>query len=356
MKNRKTIYFLESSILLLLLIAATSLPLAAQTITTFDPPGATNTFPTAINLSATVAGDFIDSTGFHGFLRASSGTITTFNPPADSTSSGTTIVYGINNSGAVVGTYTNGLNQVGFIRDSLGNFSDIVPTGSILTTANSINNLGQVAGSWVDSSLPAKTHGFVWDSSSNTYTSFDIAGSTGINVASINNNGQVAGSYFDTSFKAHGFFLNAKGGITTFDAPVTDTYIQVNSMNDSEEITGFYSTDNNFTYHGFLRSEKGAKEVSFDADPTAVWTLPQGVNTNGTIVGYWYPSGFGSASGFVRTPPAHGPITGTGTFTSFTVPGASYTQPDSVNDNGAIAGIYITVSGTTYTRHGFIRQ
>ena len=80
---------------------------------------------------------------------------------------------------------------------------------------------------------------------------------------------------------------------------------------------GLYSTDN-VTQHGFVRQEKGAKEASFDADPTAVQTVPASINTSGTIVGYWTSTDGGRRTGFVRNPPK-GPLTGPGTFTSFTI-------------------------------------
>src|SRR5437762_3035556 len=49
------------------------------TITTFDPPGATRTIALSINPAGAITGYYVDaSSGFHGFLRAPDGTITTF--------------------------------------------------------------------------------------------------------------------------------------------------------------------------------------------------------------------------------------------------------------------------------------
>ena len=335
--------------------------LTAQTNTTFDITGAVNTFPTQINNAGTVAGYYTDTTvlnGYHGFIRqAGTGTITTFNPPSDS-ARGTVVLWGMNNLGTTVGTYTKGSIQTGFMRDSAGNFTDIAPAGATLVGVGiSINDLGQIAGSWIDSALPSKSHGFIRDAAGN-YTIFDIAGASSINIAKINNNGQVAGFYDDTALPRlrHGFLRDAKGGITVFEAPVAGAVIQVNSMNDSQEITGFYTTDNYTTIHGFVRTPKGSKIVSFDADAGKTQTFAFGINSVGAITG-WACIGWGSCEGFVRNPPAHGPIVGTGTFTTFNVTGASNTQPNSINDTGGITGPWIDAPMVSpYPRHGFIRQ
>src|ERR1019366_9013562 len=194
--NWKKALSLESGILLLLLIATTSLPLAAQTITTFSVTGATNTFPAAINLSGTVAGEFQDASFYlRGVVRAPNGTITTFDPTF--CTAGSTAVIGssaINNPGAVIGFCTDGIIQVGFLRDPLGNFTEIDPPGSTLTQVNSINS-----------------------------------------------SGQVAGYYYVSSSVSDGFLRASDGTFTTFPAPVAGDRVQATSMNDTAAITGFYT-------------------------------------------------------------------------------------------------------------------
>jgi hypothetical protein len=323
--------------------------LSAQT--SFDVTGAVNTFPVAVNNSGTVAGYYIDSTnGFHGFVRDSTGNITTFNPPAD-TAAGSVVLWSMNNVGATVGTYTNNSVQTGFLRSASGSFTDIAPTGATLVNPLiSINDFGQIAGSWTDSSLPRKSHGFIVDVSGN-YTTFDIAGAVTINIAKINNSGQIAGYYSDSSSNSHGFVREPKGTITVIDPPVAGARIQVMGMNDSEEVTGFYTADNNATFHGFVWTTKGNKIATFDVSGQSQ-TLAQSINSNGAIVGYACTN-FNNCAAFIRTPPAHGQITGTGTFSSFTVTGAADTEPTSINDIGVVAGPW--VAPTTFVRHGFIR-
>lgn len=316
---------------------------SAQSVTTFDATEtSTNTYPTAINLSGTVAGYYIDATGFHGFQRSPNGSITTFNPPADSTLSGTATLFGLNSSGEVAGTYINASTflQTGYLRDASGNFTDIIPPGSTLVSVNGINDAGVIAGTWVDSSKPAKTHGFV-RSATGTYTSFDVTGdSGGIDVASINNSGTIAGFYYDSSSHSHGFVRSASGTITTFSAPSPYINLIVYAMNDAGQIIGEYNNGQTqtATYVGYLR--QGTTLTSIEANPDQ--TFPEAINSSGTITGYDCVA-FNNCNGFVRNT--------AGTITPLNVTNASNTQPDGVNALGTIAGIWLDQS---FARHGFI--
>src|SRR2546425_1114023 len=54
----------------------------AQTVTTFDVPGARDTIPRGINPRGAIVGEYKDVIGGHGFVRAPNGTVTTFDVPA----------------------------------------------------------------------------------------------------------------------------------------------------------------------------------------------------------------------------------------------------------------------------------
>ncbi len=337
------------SILAAALVMLWNPPVAsAQTPTTYDASATdTGTFPAAVNLGGTVAGEFIDAAGFHGYLRAPNGTITPFNPPADSTTSGTTTVVGpnsLNDLGAVVGAYTNQVTfiQTGFVRESSGSFTDIAPPGSTLTNVLiSINDAGEIAGSYSDSALPHKIHGFVVvpPYAAANFTSFDMpVATTNITVASINSSGQVAGYYADSTFHNHGFLRNSTGTVTTFDAPIGFTDISVFGMNDNQEITGYYGPP--LSAQGYVW--QGGTITSFEANPADPQTFPQSVNFPGTVVGYDCDA-YNNCNGFVRNP--------LGAITSLEVSGASNTQPNSVNALGTISGVWLDSS---FMRHGFI--
>src|SRR2546430_9393282 len=60
-----------------------------QSLTTFDPPGATSTMALSINRRGAITGFYLDgSSVWHGFLRAPDGAVTTFQAPAAGTASG----------------------------------------------------------------------------------------------------------------------------------------------------------------------------------------------------------------------------------------------------------------------------
>src|SRR5205809_192386 len=102
----------------ILVALALSIPLSAQTITTFDAPGAgtgpgQGTFvvsPLIINRDGTIAGYYVDSALVrHGFLRDENGAFTTFDAPGAGTGAGQgTFSYAISPTGAITGWYVDG--------------------------------------------------------------------------------------------------------------------------------------------------------------------------------------------------------------------------------------------------------
>src|SRR5439155_3995566 len=73
----------------------------AQTITTFDVPGARDTAPRSINAAGAITGSFSDMIGGHGFVRAPNGVLTTFDVP----DAVRTSARSINPLGVVTGDY-----------------------------------------------------------------------------------------------------------------------------------------------------------------------------------------------------------------------------------------------------------
>lgn len=333
-----------------LLSAMSAGTLTAQTVTTFDAtPTSTDTFPTAINTSGTIAGYYFDNTNAHGFVRDTSGNITTFNDPNDSPTNGTTTVFGMNDAGTVVGTYNNAVTsaQMGYIRAANGTFTDVRPSGATLTTLNSININGLAAGTYIDGANTA--HCFVFDSSTSTTSSCDVAGAASISVAKINSSNVVAGFYTDSAGVTHGF-TSAKGKASTFDAPAGSVNMQVTDVSDGGTVVGFYTPDN-LTYHSFLWIPNGSKIATFDGSGPG--TYAAAINGSDTIVGN---TGSNTMSyGFIHTS-GKGPLTKPGAISMFSVPGSVSTEPQRINDSGAIAGIAVTYDGTTYSHRGFVRQ
>jgi hypothetical protein len=125
----------------------------------FDPLGSTSTRPAAINPAGTVTGNFADVRGvFHGFLHTSDGTITEFDPSADSQ---ITFADAINPAGTIVGEFfsTAGFEH-GFLRAPNGTITVFDPPGSLFTRPFDINPAGTVTGNFIPSG-PFAAHGFV---------------------------------------------------------------------------------------------------------------------------------------------------------------------------------------------------
>jgi len=141
----------------------------AATITTFDVPGATNTYGAVINDGGTIAGSYIEGGTTRGFVRDADGTIVTFDVPGSTSTEPSSI----NKGGTITGLYVEGGTTNGFVRDADGTIVTFDPSGSINTYDDSINNGGTIAGIYEDDIPPAYTiHGFVREPHG-TFVTFD---------------------------------------------------------------------------------------------------------------------------------------------------------------------------------------
>ena len=127
---------------------------ADGTITTFDPPNESSSWAYGINADGVIAGQYA---GFHGYVRAADGTITKFDPK----NSTKTFVLNINKGGAITGWYEGG-SHGSYVRAADGTittFDD--PDGCAqCTNAFAINNGGQITGRYT-ASVQDIFHGFV---------------------------------------------------------------------------------------------------------------------------------------------------------------------------------------------------
>jgi hypothetical protein len=159
----------------------------------------------AINPAGQITGWFdagMPSPSF-AFLRASDGTVIEFEAP------GATYTYpaAMNPNGQIAGQYYNsdGIGH-GFLRESDGTFSAFDVSGSTYPTA--IDSNGQTAGFYVDPAFVY--HGFL-RGSDGTITTFDVPGSANTAALGLNLRGQITGFYTDPSAHHHGF-LRAQDG------------------------------------------------------------------------------------------------------------------------------------------------
>ena len=112
----------------ILVALAISIPLSAQTITTFDAPGAgtgafQGTYATNIDPSGTIIGFSRDANNVrHGFVRSQDGSFTIFDAPGAGTAAFQgTRAYAINPSGTITGFFIDSVNAVhGYVRSNQG--------------------------------------------------------------------------------------------------------------------------------------------------------------------------------------------------------------------------------------------
>src|ERR1043166_3634106 len=178
---------------IILVALAISTPLSAQTITTFDAPGAgtgafQGTYAFAIAPSGTIIGYSRDANNVrHGFIRSKNGSFTIFDAPGAGTAAGQgTRAYSINPAGAIAGFFFDSVDTAhGYVRSNQGVITVFDAPGAGM-------GLGQ--------------------------------GTFPINSPQlINPNGAITGYYVDSAFVRHGFLRDRNGVITTFDAPGAGT-------------------------------------------------------------------------------------------------------------------------------------
>jgi hypothetical protein len=231
------------------------------TITNIDPPGSLGSSPPpngwtiVINDAGTVAGNFSDQNGLHGFLRTPGGTFISFDAP----NAYYTIPTGINSIGAITGFCL--YPSQGFLRNPDGTFAVFAPSGNTYTTG--INNQGEIIGSLEYNIYYGPPYGFL--RTANGIINIIVFPGTyytnNIFPYAINPAGTITGNYFNTTPPAlgqySGFVLTAKGIFTSFDPPGSTNTTAPAAINPPGEITGSYLTFDPTTFvtttHGFLR-------------------------------------------------------------------------------------------------------
>ena len=246
------------------------------------------TFPTAINKRGEVTGYCIDSIAVaHGFIRDARGRITVFDAPgAGPLQRQGTLATDINNDGTIVGFYIdNKLLHHGFVRDPNGALTKLDAPGAgaglgppvmghpeLLsgqgTLATSVNDEGTISGYFIDAK--DVRHGFLRDKLG-TFLVFDAPGGGDTVPESINDSGEVAGTYDDpptivnnihfrsySSGAVHGFLRDANGKVTLCDLPPGDNAPwegpHPQTVSDDGAVVGWYGRNRDV----FIRDAHGA--------------------------------------------------------------------------------------------------
>jgi hypothetical protein len=214
------------------------------------------------------------------------------------------------------------------------------------TVGRSVNDSGQVAGTYSANSYPGGPFGFLWTLNGPIDT-FEPTDVETVNNALINSSGEVAGAYNIELkvLKTRGYFREVNGNITTFDASPTAQYTWPLAINDTGSVAGYF-TDSHGANHGFIRAGNTITQIDISgAVATYIWAI----NASGTVAGYYLDAN-NVYHGFTRD-----------SLGNVTVIDVSYagtranqgTFPTAINASGEVAGRFIGPLGDW---HGFLQR
>jgi hypothetical protein len=241
-----------------------------------------------------------------GYLLSTHGTFT----PVDFPGSAQTQANGLNDSGVVVGYFyptNNGVafdNQFGFYEKN-GVYTEVnnphTPTNPnpgvlIENQVLGVNDHDIAVGFYNDAT--GNSHGYTYSIRTGTFSA-DINDPNAVSTvtAAINNFGRIAGFYTDSAGVTHGF-LDDNGHFTTIDAPGA-TQTELLGLNDVGVAVGEDVVDG--VTHGLIYNSRTGAFTQLDAPNASGFTLFNGINDRGDIVGF-YTDAAGNTDGLLVTP------------------------------------------------------
>jgi hypothetical protein len=242
---------------------------SAGTLTEFDPPNSIGSDAFCINDNGDVAGGLLDANGSHGFVRTADGNFSIIDPTGNASQVKAVFPNQINASGDIAGYYTdtNGVFH-GFLRDSNGTITTFDAPGAGTATGegteiSDMNASGVIVGGINVGIVNGvnTTHSFV-RATDGTYTVFDPpqSGAHSSFAEGINDSGAVVGTYRDANLVRHGYLLQPDGTFVSFDDPnaaqlplsTTNLGTTPYRINAGGAIAGLF-TDSSGVRHGFVR-------------------------------------------------------------------------------------------------------
>jgi hypothetical protein len=263
-----------------LVLMSTSMIAEAQTLAScsfklFQLPKSTSSLAYGVNDSGAVVGSAPVSPSAQGFTRTASGAVTYYCAPGAGCTEYSSLTYftGRNDAGVDVGVYktpTMGDPEGFMLKGST--FTPIQEPNSVYGTyTNGINKSNTVVGSYLDSQT--HSHGFQ-RSSEGSYITLDYPGAQNTYPLGINDNGVIVGAYYSGQG-----FIYEDGEWTTLDYPGASS-TELNGISDAGVIIG----NSNATTQGtaFLY-ENGVVKVI--AAPNTYSTSVSAISADGLIVG-----------------------------------------------------------------------
>ncbi|PYJ18228.1 MAG: hypothetical protein DME96_03240 [Verrucomicrobia bacterium] len=250
----------------------------------------------------------------------------------------------INDAGDIAGNYVDSSFVVrGFIRFRDGTFSaPIVEPNDTenFTAARGINNSRLICGSYVGSD--GTLHGFFLSFS--TFREYDVPNSVDTEVLGINNHGDFAGGFTPTSTGIPQAFVNIDGTVHPIQIPGS-TFTAAYQLNASDAFEGYYGDGLGFI-HGFYQDSSRTLHFPIDAPGSTAGTILFGINDQNWMVG--------RVDLDILEENAHAILfIAPNKFVFFDYPGSTFTSFNGINRTGLICGRYKDSSGI---EHGIIAQ
>lgn len=175
---------------------------------------------------------------------------------------------------------------------------------------------------------------------------FSFPGAVNTYAYGINSSGNVVGNYSGASGD-FGFLRLATGSFVSIAAPTSTSTVAV-GINTYGTISGFY-LDNLQQYHGFLRDSTG-EYLSFNV-PGSSNTYARGINDIGQVVGNFNDAQTGVSRGFIRE------IDGSFIILDAAAGSAVVTNPSAINNLGQVVGTYnLDPHNGSAHNQGFVRN
>jgi probable HAF family extracellular repeat protein len=242
-----------------------------------------------------------------------------------------TRAFGINAVGEIVGSYTDSTGTTFGFLWSGGDVTTIAFPGAVHTEAWGINPQGDIVGRYRRPS-DARTFGFLL--SDGVYTDISVAGRLHTLPIKITPTGEIVGCVHGMNFLVDMRGYVQRGETVRLFEPLPST--MHNGVARGGGLIAGISFDSLFEAHGYV-VDRGVY-TQFDY-PGATFTQAWDVSPSGTVVGYFEPV---TSHGFTLN--ARG-------FTQVDVPGASWTRLFGINPKEDVVGMYADASNRV---HGFL--
>lgn len=269
--------------------------------------------------------------------------------PVSGSAADTTIAMGINDSDVVTGSWTDASNVThGFVGTLAGSYTtfDYTDTANDITSTypRNVNNDGTVVG-LAGTSNSEFIEGYAFERRSDGSFVTIKDGTTpldGIAQGLANSkNEALAGDHWESGTTLVRYGWTGANGKWKQNLPEISgsTRVAARGINVAGTVVGFFTTDFEATFHGFLFHNGTATQID-DPNPKAVTgTFLQGINDNGLVPGTWVDKN-GNGHVFLLD-------TTTNTFTDLAMPGAECGQAFNGNNAGLIpVGFWSCSTGT----------